>query len=99
MLLTALLAAAAAQLPGTQPLAPDPDFSATMVAGVHRYLDRATEASVAGRAAFWKRDTTSPAAYAASVRPNRERLARLLGVVDPRRGRTLAVGEMSSPPW
>lgn len=84
MLLTALLAAAAAQLPGTQPLAPDPDFSATMVAGVHRYLDRATEASVAGRAAFWKRDTSSPAAYTASVKPNRERLARLLGVVDPR---------------
>lgn len=84
MLLTVLLAAAAAHLPETQPLAPDPDFSATMVAGVHRYLDRATAASVAGRAAFWQRDTASPAAYAASVQPNRERLARLLGVVDVR---------------
>ncbi len=55
-----------------------------MVAGVHRYLDRATEASAAGRAAFWMRDTTSIAAHAASVKPNRERLARQLGVVDPR---------------
>ena len=84
MLLTALLAAAAAQLPGTQPLAPDPDFSATMVAGIHRYLDRATAASVAGRATHWRRDLSSPSAYAASVKPNRERLARLLGVVDAR---------------
>ncbi len=84
MLLTALLAAAAAQLPGTQPLTPDPDFSASMVAGVHRYLDRAIAASVAARAAHWRRDPSSPAAYTASVQPNRQRLARLLGVVDPR---------------
>jgi dienelactone hydrolase len=84
MLLSLFLAAAAAHLPETQPLAPDPDFSATMVAGVHRYLDRATAASVTGREGRWQRDTTSPAAYSASVQPNRERLARLLGVVDPR---------------
>jgi cephalosporin-C deacetylase-like acetyl esterase len=84
MTFAVLLAAAAAQLPDTQPFSPQEDFSALMVAGIHRYLDRETVAVKGRRLEHWQRDTTSPAAYAASVRPNRDRLARMLGLVDER---------------
>jgi dienelactone hydrolase len=66
------------------PLTPEPDRSALMIAGIDRYLDRATAESVASRTQFWKRDFSSSSNYEASVRPNREKLARLLGVVDTR---------------
>ncbi len=80
----ALLAALAVQLPGTQPLEPRPDFSADMVAGIDRFLLRETGAARERRAQFWRRDASSPAAYAQSLAPNRERLRRLLGAVDAR---------------
>lgn len=85
MILHALLSATVAtHLPDTQPLQPEADFSALMVAGAHRFLDHLTQAAVAGRAEFWQRDTTSPTAYSASVQGNRQRLARILGVSDER---------------
>lgn len=71
-------------LPGTKPLVADGDLAAQLVEGVDRFLLRQTERSVAGRARHWKRDVTSRAAYEDSVRPNRERLAHLLGVRDAR---------------
>ena len=55
-----------------------------MVEGLHRFLDRETAASVERRARHWDRDTSSAEAYAKSVAPNRERLARIVGAVDPR---------------
>ncbi|NLT71604.1 MAG: hypothetical protein GXX91_13050 [Verrucomicrobiaceae bacterium] len=75
---------AADPLPGTSPLTGDEDLSERMGAGVSNYYERETQRSPEGRAAFWKPDFSSPEAYAASVQPNRERLARLLGAVDPR---------------
>ncbi len=36
-------------LPGTKPLEPNPDFSATMVAGIHRFASRLIEQSTAAR--------------------------------------------------
>src|SRR5208283_786512 len=42
------------------------------------------EKSAAGRARFWKRDFRSPQKYQASLQPNRQRLAHILGVRDPR---------------
>ncbi len=39
---------------------------------------------MAGRARFWKRDFRSPEKYQLSLEPNRERLAHILGVRDPR---------------
>ncbi|HEY1082022.1 MAG TPA: alpha/beta hydrolase family protein, partial [Prosthecobacter sp.] len=45
---------------------------------------RATEKAKAERGSFWKRDLSSPDAYAASLEPNRVRLREMLGVVDPR---------------
>jgi dienelactone hydrolase len=55
-----------------------------MVAGMHQYLDRELAASVEKRKQFWKPDFSSPEAYAKSVQPNRERLKKILGVVDQR---------------
>jgi dienelactone hydrolase len=60
------------------------DLSAQMIAGIDRYLDRATAESVSSREQFWKRDFTSKLHYEASVSPNRERLARILGATDTR---------------
>ena len=71
-------------LPGTAPLTQEGDFSAQMVAGIQKYLQRETDQSVAARSQFWRRDTSSPNAYEKSVEPNRRRLAQILGVVDQR---------------
>ncbi|HEU4754571.1 MAG TPA: dienelactone hydrolase family protein [Armatimonadota bacterium] len=90
-LLTALLfaLAAAAQAPApdlgpTRPLEGEGDLAAGMVAGIDRFLTRETEAGIGRRARHWQRDFSSPGAYARSVEPNRQRLRRILGVVDPR---------------
>ncbi|MDQ3623474.1 MAG: hypothetical protein M3463_13455, partial [Verrucomicrobiota bacterium] len=78
------LAFAAEMLPMTGKLEAEGDFSAQMVAGIERYLDRETAESAQGRGRFWKRDLASAPAYATSVAPNRERLRRILGAVDER---------------
>ncbi|HLJ56228.1 MAG TPA: hypothetical protein VKT77_14400 [Chthonomonadaceae bacterium] len=82
--LGAAVLAQAPSLPGTAPLAGDEDLAKAMVEGIHAYLDRALAASEAGRATFWHRDLTSLERYDASVATNRERLSRMLGVVDHR---------------
>ncbi|MBX9581954.1 MAG: dienelactone hydrolase family protein [Gemmataceae bacterium] len=71
-------------LPGTQPLTESGDLAGKMVAGIHTYLDRELAAAPERRKALWKPDPSSPEAYAKSVAPNRERLRKLLGVVDRR---------------
>src|SRR6478672_3689725 len=72
-------------LPGTQPLTCTGDPAAAMVAGLHKYLDRETAAAVERRKQFWKPDFSSPEAYAKSVEPNRQRLKKILGMVDERK--------------
>jgi dienelactone hydrolase len=71
-------------LPGTKPLLIKGDLARTMVDGIHRYLARQTEASVATRKDYWRPDYSSPDAYVKSVAPNRERLRRIIGAVDQR---------------
>ncbi len=71
-------------LPGTAVLDKQGDLSAELVAGIDRFLLREIEASVEKRAAFWKRDLSSRDAYEKSVAPNRERLKKILGIVDER---------------
>jgi cephalosporin-C deacetylase-like acetyl esterase len=71
-------------LPGTKPLEGKDDFAKVMVDGIHRYLDKFTADSVAKRTASWKPDYSSGAAYAKSLDPQRQRLRKILGVVDPR---------------
>jgi putative membrane-bound dehydrogenase-like protein len=77
-------AQAADKLSGTAPLEGDHDFGAEMVAGIDKFLLREIDLSVERRAKYWKRDTSSEEAYQKSVTPNRERLKKLIGVVDAR---------------
>jgi dienelactone hydrolase len=71
-------------LPNTQPLTFTGDPAAAMVAGLHKYLDRETVSSVEKSRHFWKLNFTSSEAFAKSAEPNRERLKKILGVVDKR---------------
>ena len=75
---------AAEPLPNTKPLTGDADLSMQMVAGIDKYLMRATAASVEQRKQFWKPDYSTPEKYSQSVQPNRERLKKIIGVVDQR---------------
>jgi dienelactone hydrolase len=77
-------AADVVSLPRTKPLDWQGDLADKMMDGLHRFIERKIAASVKSRPRFWKRDFTSRDAYEKSVRPNRERLAKILGVVDPR---------------
>jgi hypothetical protein len=72
------------QLPGTEPLTTQSDLAAQMVAGIDRYLMRELAASIPKREDHWKSDVSSEDALLRSVQPNRDRLARILGVVDRR---------------
>ena len=69
-------------LPGTKPLTLQGDIASTLVEGVDRFLLRKTDESIARRAAFWKRDVSSPEKYAASVESNRARLKHIIGARD-----------------
>jgi len=71
-------------LTGTQRLTLGGDITSELVAGVDRFLLRETARSVEQRAAFWKRDFSSPEAYGRSIQTNRERLAFILGARDQR---------------
>ena len=66
--------ATAQSLPNTAPLPPSADFSATMVAGVDKFLLQKTVEAKAARAAQWPGD---PAKH-------RARLREIIGVVDAR---------------
>src|SRR5215207_2107248 len=77
-------AATNAALTGTRPLEGSNDLSREMVAGIDRFLLRETAAVARQRTNFWKRDFSSAGAYAKSIEPNRERLKRIIGAVDPR---------------
>lgn len=75
---------AAEPLPGTAPLTIQGDITSELVDGADRFLLRELEQALARRAAFWKRDFSSPQKYVASVEKNRQRLAHILGVRDAR---------------
>lgn len=76
--------ASAQSLPNSQALQPDPDRSSSMVAGIDRYLTRATDESIATRPSYWHRDLSSLPAYEKSIAPNREALRKIIGAVDQR---------------
>ena len=71
-------------LPGTKPLTLEGDMASHLVDGVDKFLLREIEKSIEARSPFWKRDLSSAEAYSQSIKPNRERLAHILGVRDPR---------------
>jgi dienelactone hydrolase len=74
----------ASNLPGTEPLTWSGDIASRLVDGADRFLLGELEKSVAARAKFWARDTSTVEKYNASIEPNRQRLARILGVRDRR---------------
>jgi dienelactone hydrolase len=73
-----------AMLPGTEPLQTAADLSVQIVDEAHKFLDRKTAESIAARAKHWHRDSSSPAAYEKSIQPNRQRLMKYIGLIDPR---------------
>jgi cephalosporin-C deacetylase-like acetyl esterase len=108
LFLLASPAAAQQTLPGTKPLTLQGDLAAQMVAGIDRHLMKALDASVEKRRQAWQPDTSSPEAYRKWLEPKRERLRKILGVVDPRvpfadveyvssTGRPALLGESARP--
>ncbi len=71
-------------LAGTRPLTIEGDIASQMVAGADRFLLDEIQRSLEQRARYWKRDTSSRAAYVKSVEPNRERFRRIIGLRDER---------------
>jgi hypothetical protein len=82
--LSAAAPLAAQQLPGTQPLTAKGDLAAAMVAGIDRDLDKRLAAAVKERDKLWKLDYSSAEAYEKSLGPHRERLKKIIGLVDAR---------------
>jgi hypothetical protein len=79
-----LSAAEIKPLPATAPLDWEGEPADRMMDGLHRYIEGKIAESIGRRERLWKRDFSSPEAYAKSVEPNRERLKKILGVVDSR---------------
>ena len=71
-------------LPGAERLTWEGDLSLRMVEGIDRFLMREIERSVVERQKLWHRDFSSPDAYEKSIQPNRDRLQKIIGAVDPR---------------
>ncbi len=78
------LAQDADPLPGTKKLELTEPLDVAMVNGIDRFALRELANSPNQREARWKRDFSSPEAYAKSVAPNRQRFLTNIGVVDPR---------------
>jgi dienelactone hydrolase len=72
-------------LPQTRPLNwEEADLSARLMDGAHRFVERKIAESRGRRADYWRREFSSPAAYAASVAPNRAHFRTILGAGDTR---------------
>ena len=86
------------RLPNTAPLEWQGDLSERMMDGLHRFIEVKIEQAINEPGNGWRPDTTSPEAYEASLSPKRERLAKVLGVVDARLpARMERFGDDSSP--
>lgn len=92
-------APATGPLPGTALLEETLDLSRLLHEANDRFLDREIERAAKEREKFWKRDLSSPEAYAKSVQPNRERLAKMLGIDrEARSDRGILYSVRFSPP-
>ena len=74
----------AGTLPNTQHLTMEGDLAAQMVEGIGKFFMREIDASIESRAAQWQRDFSSHEGYVASIKPNRERFRKIIGLVDER---------------
>ncbi len=71
-------------LPNAQPLTLSGDIASHLIDGVDAFLLEKTEQSVTLRERHWRRDSSTVENYIQQLQPNRERLAKLLGIVDER---------------
>lgn len=71
-------------LPGTGALTLEGDLADRMMEGLHRFIDRKIATAIERRELHWNRDTSSTAAYEESIDPNRQRLRKIIGLVDTR---------------
>ncbi len=71
-------------LADTEPLEWTGDIPSRMIDGIDRFLLRRLDESKSLRERHWHRDGSSPSAWQTSMEPNRNRLAHILGVRDPR---------------
>ncbi len=74
-------------LPNTKPLTETGDLARLMVDGIHKYLDRELAAAPGKRDELWKAEIISKEQLAKSLPAKRERLRKMLGVVDEREPR------------
>lgn len=77
-------AAETPRLPNTGPLTGKEALDVKMMDGLHRFIEKKIDQSRKQRARHWKRDGSSPAAYETSIRSNRRRFEKIIGLVDPR---------------
>ena len=67
-----------------EPLTWEGDLSERMMDGLHVFIERKIADSIKHRPQYWQRNLKSAADYAASIEPNRQRFAQMIGAVDPR---------------
>lgn len=72
------------QLPETGELTVEGDLADRMMEGLHKFTERKIAAAIQGRDLLWQRDTSSPEMYERSIAPNRQRLRKIIGLVDQR---------------
>lgn len=74
-----------AQAPdSTTPLTGETDLASDMIDGIDRFLLKKIDEAANGRGESWTLDLTSDASLQDSLKPHRETLAKILGVVDRR---------------
>lgn len=78
------IAQSPSRIAGTEQLTLEGDIASHLVAGVDRFLLGELEKSVERRKRHWRYDFSWATAYAASVEPNRKKLAHIIGVRDKR---------------
>lgn len=71
-------------LPGTEPLTWDGDLADRMMTGLHKSVEARIATAIEKRDFQWHRDTSSAEAYEKSIAPNRQRLRKIIGLVDQR---------------
>lgn len=71
-------------LPGMAPLTQEGNLSEQMHLAALAGMEGRIADSLRTRAQYWHRDFASPQAYELSIHDNRERLRKIIGVVDPR---------------
>ena len=72
------------RIPNTDPLTWDGDLADRMMDGLHRFVEKKITIAIASRNSLWQRDASSADAYDKSIASNRERLRKIIGLVDAR---------------